>query len=132
MLQPFLPLWSNSQKLESINMFISTWHKATHMINYTEQCLEHIDFPYNMWDAWWKFSFQSKFAKYNTKTFWTIKRVGQDKFKYQDPEFYYILFDESENGPFEVPSGCKKTHDKNQYLVILSYMFYRVNNVWNT
>ena len=26
-------------------------------------------------------------------------------FKCKEPEFYYRLFDESENGPFEVPPG---------------------------
>ena len=29
-------------------------------------------------------------------------------FKYQDPKFYSILFDESEKVPFEVPPGCTK------------------------
>ena len=32
-------------------------------------------------------------------------------FKYQEPEFYYILFDESENGPLEAPPGSTKTCD---------------------
>ena len=32
-------------------------------------------------------------------------------FKYQEPEFYFRLFDESDNGPFEVPSGHIKTDD---------------------
>ena len=27
------------------------------------------------------------------------------QFNYQDPDFYSQLFDESENGPFEVPPG---------------------------
>ena len=31
--------------------------------------------------------------------------------KYQEPEFYSIFFDESENGPFEVPPGHTKTYD---------------------
>ena len=33
-------------------------------------------------------------------------------FKYQEPDFYYRLFDESENGPFEAPPGRTKTYDK--------------------
>ena len=32
-------------------------------------------------------------------------------FKYQEPYFYSRLFDESENGPFEVPTGLTKTYD---------------------
>ena len=31
---------------------------------------------------------------------------------YQKPKFYSGLFDESDNGPFEVPPGCTKTYDK--------------------
>ena len=33
--------------------------------------------------------------------------------KYQVTEFYYRLFDKSENGPFSVPPGRAKTNDKN-------------------
>ena len=36
-----------------------------------------------------------------------IKKV----FKYQQPYFYSLLFDESENGPFEVPPRRIKTYD---------------------
>ena len=32
---------------------------------------------------------------------WSLK-----KFKYQDPEFYDRLFDNSEEGPFKIPPGC--------------------------
>ena len=32
-------------------------------------------------------------------------------FNYQHPDFYSRLFDESENGPLEVPTGRTKTHD---------------------
>ena len=32
--------------------------------------------------------------------------------KYQKPEFYSRLFDDSENGPFEVPRGRTKAYDK--------------------
>ena len=32
--------------------------------------------------------------------------------KHQEPYFYYQLFDESENGPSEVPLGLIKAHDK--------------------
>ena len=31
-----------------------------------------------------------------------------ENFKYQDPCFYARLFDDSEEGPFEVPPGRKK------------------------
>ena len=31
---------------------------------------------------------------------------GSWKFKYQEPEFYARLFDEWEEGPFDVPPGC--------------------------
>ena len=34
-------------------------------------------------------------------------------FKYQDPWFYSRLFDESEDGPFELPPGRTNTYDKN-------------------
>ena len=45
-------------------------------------------------------------------------------FKYQEPEFYSKLFDESEKGPFEVPPGRTKTRDfKNWYLMLQSCMF---------
>ena len=42
----------------------------------------------------------------------TPKWIKTD-FKYQDPYFYYRLFDESENGPFEFPPVHIKTYDKN-------------------
>ena len=45
--------------------------------------------------------------------------------KYQEPEFYHQLFDESENWPFELPPGHIKTYDKkNQYLMLKSCMIY--------
>ena len=31
--------------------------------------------------------------------------MGLEIFKYKEPAFYAILFDESEEGPFEVPTG---------------------------
>ena len=40
----------------------------------------------------------------------------QNNFKYKYPEFQYRLFDESGNGPFEVPLGRIKTYDKNKSL----------------
>ena len=46
--------------------------------------------------------------------------------KYQEPEFYSGLFDETENGPFEVPLGSIKIYDlKNDYLMLQSCVFYR-------
>ena len=33
-------------------------------------------------------------------------------FKYQELEFYYRLFDESQNGPFKVTPGLINTYDK--------------------
>ena len=47
-----------------------------------------------------------------------------ENFKYQEPEFYYILFDESEILFFEVPPGRKNTYIKNMYLMLLSCIFY--------
>ena len=90
--------------------WISAWHKVTHTGNYNKQ--------------WWNthivqilgeirdgnFFLKSKFLSGITKPvelshYW-IKTI----LKYQDPEFYSRLFDESKNGPFEVLPVCKKIY----------------------
>ena len=38
--------------------------------------------------------------------------MDQEKFKYQEPEFYSRLFYESENGPFQLPPGHTKEYYK--------------------
>ena len=45
-------------------------------------------------------------------------------FKYQEPEFYSRLFDESEKGTFEVPTGRTNKY-KSQHLMLLICMFSR-------
>ena len=51
--------------------------------------------------------------------------MDQDIFTYQETDFYSWLFDESENAPFEVPSGRTKTYYfKKQYPMIQGCMFY--------
>ena len=37
--------------------------------------------------------------------------MGLEKFKYQEPLFCARLFDESEEGPFEVPPGRTKEYE---------------------
>ena len=44
-------------------------------------------------------------------------------FKYQETEFYYRLFDKSENGPFEVPLGSANIHNKNSVPMLQRCMF---------
>ena len=51
-------------------------------------------------------------------------------FKYQDPEFYARLFDNSKEGPFEVHTGrIKVCVIKKEYLVLLSCMFFSKERV---
>ena len=46
--------------------------------------------------------------------------------KYQEPEFYTRLFDNPDEGTFEVPTFCMEVFRiRNQYLVLLSCMFSR-------
>ena len=57
--------------------------------------------------------------------YWVLKNS-----KYQDPEFYDILFDEYEESLFGVPPGHTKVDViKNQYLVLLSCMFTIIERV---
>ena len=49
--------------------------------------------------------FQRKYYKYNNKTVELSHTWVLTNFKYQETEFYSRLFDESEEGPFEVPPG---------------------------
>ena len=48
---------------------------------------------------------------------WVLPNIN-----YQEPEHYTRLFDESEEGPFEVPPGCTTVGAINPPLVILSCM----------
>ena len=72
------------------------------------------------------FLFKRKFLSRLTKPVELTHNWIKKMFKYQDPEFYYQLFDESENGSFEVPLGCIMTYDlKIKYLMLKSCTFYR-------
>ena len=59
-------------------------------------------------DFIFKGNFLIRLPKYVELSYEWIKKI----FKYQKPEFYSRLFGESENGPFEVPTGRSKTYDK--------------------
>ena len=72
-----------------------------------------------------EFLFIGKFPSREPKPFGLSNECIRNNFKYQETEFYSRLFDESEHGPFEVPPRRKKKYDKNEYLILLSCMFYR-------
>ena len=52
--------------------------------------------------------FQRKYYKYNNKTVELSHTWVLINFKYQETELYSILFDELEEGPFEIPPGRTK------------------------
>ena len=43
---------------------------------------------------------------------------SRKKRKYQEPEFYSLLFCEAENGSSKIPHGRMNTYDKEKYLMI--------------
>ena len=55
------------------------WHKVMHTGNCNKQLMKHTDCPDILWDTWWNFSFQRKFAHYTTKICWTNTQVGKEK-----------------------------------------------------
>ena len=93
---------------------ISTLYKVKPTGNYNKIWLGHTDCLDIAWEAWWgcffKVNVLSRLPKPVELSHNCIKKI----FKYQGPEFYSILFYESENTPFEVPPGLTKTCDKNK------------------
>ena len=57
------------------------------------------------------FLFKENLLSILPKPFELTHKWIKKNFKYQEPEFYSRLFDESENRPFEVPPGNIKTYE---------------------
>ena len=71
------------------------------------------------------FVFQSKFLSILPNPVELSHKWIKTDFKYQESEFYYILFDELENRPFDVPTGHTKTYNNKKYTMLQSCTFYR-------
>ena len=76
-----------------------------HTQNCNTRWLEHTACPDIAWETWWWIFFKGNLLSRLTKPAELSHKWVLKIFKYQEPAFYDRLFDESEQGPFEVPPG---------------------------
>ena len=70
--------------------------------------MEQIDFTNCVWRMWWKTYFYINILSILPNPAELLHNWVLTSFKHQEPAFYTRLFDDPEEGPFEVPPCCTK------------------------